>query len=109
MKKKIALFLLGVGSLVAVSVNASNLNQTQDPVCNPVPCAVTQTVPCDTVCPNQVPCTTDVNCTTTSTPCNVPYNTPCTTPAVVPCNNPAPCDTVCPAPSVTTPVANGCC
>lgn len=51
--KKLALFLFGLGSLLAVSVNAAGINNSQEPVpttqepCNPAPC--------DTVC-NPVPC-----------------------------------------------------
>lgn len=88
MKKRFALFLLGIGSLVALSVNASNLSQSQQPVCDPN-CTP---VPCDTVCPAQVPCA-------------APNQVPCNAPAQVPC------DTVCPATPCNTPVpANpGCC
>lgn len=59
MKKRLALFLLGIGSLVAVSVNAGNLvPSSQDPApCVPIPCdTVCAPVPCDTVC-TTVPCT----------------------------------------------------
>lgn len=71
MKKKIALFLLGISSMVAVSMYAADYtpSQTQNAPYG-VPCA---TVPCntDTVC-NPAPC----------------YPAPCNTDTIC---NPAPC------------------
>lgn len=69
MKKKIALFLLGISSMVAVSMYAADYtpSQTQNEPYG-VPCA---TVPTDTVC-NPAPC----------------YPAPCNTDTVC---NPAPC------------------
>lgn len=78
--KKLALFLFGLGSLIAVSTSSfantgSGEPQYQDPCtpCAPAPC------PADTVC-NPAPCN--------PAPCNP---APCN-PA--PCN-PAPCNTGC--------------
>lgn len=68
MKKKLALFLLGLGSLATVSLNAANYAspQSEEPSqyeqpCTPAPCYT------DTVC-NQVPCI-PVTCTP-DTVCN---------------------------------------
>lgn len=80
--KKAALFLLGIGSLVAVSVYAQTTAQnTQEPVpvCEPAPCATTDqpvnVVPCCGV-ETPVTCTPDTVC------------------APVPCD-PAPCEPGC--------------
>ena len=104
MKKRFALFLLGLGSLVAVSVNAANLSQDQqaDPVNQTQ--QTTQVVPCypDSVCgpeycaPNN--CWTDTVCT--PAPCNP---VPC---APAPC---APVQTPTPAPATTPATGPGCC
>ncbi|MCH5228516.1 MAG: hypothetical protein J1F12_00795 [Muribaculaceae bacterium] len=88
MKKRLALFLLGIGAMVAVGINAANYSPSyeQEQV------AQEQTVPCnpDSVCgpdycgPNN--CYTDTVCN--PVPCNP---APCN-PA--PCN-PAPCNPGC--------------
>lgn len=75
MKKKLALLMLGLGSMVAFSMYASNdTSVQQDPCyveqCAPAPCYT------DSTC-NQLPCTTDTVCN--PVPC---------TPAHC---NPAPC------------------
>lgn len=93
--KKLALSLLGLGSLLAVSVSAANYTPTQSEPqyqeqCQPAPCYT------DT-CYN-LPCNAPVNNTAQS-------QEPCT-----PCN-PAPCapDTVCnPAPCAPAPCYTGC-
>lgn len=81
--KKLALFLFGLGTLMAVSINAANISSSGDPVpqcqettqatncysdtCVNVPC--NQVVPCNTA-----PCTTDTVCNPAPcapAPCNV--------------------------------------
>ena len=86
MKKRLAIFLLGLGSLAAVSVYAGNNYPVQDATtpteqCTPAPCDTVPCNPCDTVCTN-LPCNTEVPCN--PAPCNTPV--PCT---------PAPCYTGC--------------
>ena len=78
--KRLAIFLLGLGSLTAVSVSAFN-NDAQNEQCEPV--AQCYPAPCDSV------------------PCN-PCDTTCTQ---LPCNNPAPCN---PAPCTPAPCYTGC-
>lgn len=84
--KKLALLLCGLGSLIAVSVNATNYASPQQEPQNQEQCIA---IPCntDTVC-NQLPCTQPVSqqpCT--PAPCN-----PDTVCNPAPCN-PAPCNT----------------
>lgn len=72
MKKRLAIFLLGLGSLAAVSVSAyNNVPQAQecDPVaqCVPAPCDSVPCNPCDTTC-NPVPCNNPAPCN--PAPCN---------------------------------------
>lgn len=73
MKKRLSLFLLGLVSLIAVSVNAGNYSPsatTEDPVpCYPVPCDTVTNVPCDTTVCAPAPCA-PVPCNPAPTPCN---------------------------------------
>lgn len=102
--KKIALFLFGICSLCAMSINAANLSSSdQQQGSNTY-----QTVTCTTQAPcytttqatNQVPCNVPENCA--PAPCNTPVN--CTN---TPVNcNPAPCTTTtntCPTDTVCAP------
>lgn len=80
--KKLGLFFLGIGTLVAVGLSSSAYastgyqEQQNQEVCQPVACYGDSTV-------NQVPCTNNLPCTT---------NVPCNTDTVC---APAPCFTGC--------------
>lgn len=99
--KKLAFFLLGLGCLFAVNINASNvkaddetLTSAQQVKYQGLPC--TYQTPCGPeVCP-ATPCYTDSVCTPT-----VNNTVPC---APVPCNP----DTVCAPAPCNTPVPTGC-
>lgn len=90
--KKLAILLLGLGSLAVVSVNANNLPQSEQtqPVavcqpyayCQPAPCDSVPCVPADSTC-YQLPCNAPAN-----VPCTTDANVPCYTPSNVPCNTP---------------------
>ena len=102
--KKTALFLFGLGSMIALSVSAANItpSQQQEPQYQEqcVPAVNCYTEPCA-----QLPCNVPVSAQTTAQEPNTP----------VPCD-PAPCapDTVCapapcnPAPCYPAPCNPGC-
>lgn len=110
--KKIALFLFGLGSLLAVSINAANISDTQQAQaypqveqCVPAPC--NQTVPCTPVC-TPAPCNPDSTCA--PAPCYAPIQKNAVAPCNAPFNTPANCynDTVCPPAPANTPVVVNC-
>ena len=71
MKKRLAIFVLGLGSLAAVSVSAYNnapVYDSSEPVVQTVYCDSVPCNPCDTTC-NPAPCN--------PAPCNPEPCTPC--------------------------------